>query len=434
MPAVFLSGSEDELVEIVTRLVIQIGIILVAAKLAGEVAQRYLRIPAAAVIGELAIGVAIGPFALGGVEVMGAGPLFPDLDRVIPVSNELWSVAQIASIILLFVVGLETDLGQFLRYAGPSFAVATGGVIFPFVFGVVVTELMGFGGEDGFWSPEALFMGALMTATSVGITARVLSDMGKLDSSEGVTVIAAAVVDDVLAILVLTVVLGISEGDGITAGGVGWVAFKAIAFWLALTGIGILVAPYVVRFIASLRMTGAAIAIFLALAFLAAGLSETFGLAFIIGAFSIGLALSRTDMAHTLEEPLNAVYNGLVPIFFVVIGMLVDVTVLGDAIGLGVVITLLAIVGKVGGAGLPALATGFNLRGSARVGIGMLPRGEVALIIAGTGLAQGVIGQDLFGVSILMTLVTTLIAPIVLIPLFTHGGSGRRRPDKDQPS
>ena len=432
MPAVFLSGSEDELVEIVTRLVIQIGIILVAAKLAGEVAQRYLRIPA--VIGELAIGVAIGPFALGGVEVMGAGPLFPDLDRVIPVSNELWSVAQIASIILLFVVGLETDLGQFLRYAGPGFAVAAGGVIFPFVFGVVVTELMGFGGEDGFWSPEALFMGALMTATSVGITARVLSDMGKLDSSEGVTVIAAAVVDDVLAILVLTVVLGISEGDGITAGGVGWVAFKAIAFWLALTGIGILVAPYVVRFIASLRVTGAAIAIFLALAFLAAGLSETFGLAFIIGAFSIGLALSRTDMAHTLEEPLNAVYNGLVPIFFVVIGMLVDVTVLGDAIGLGVVITLLAIVGKVGGAGLPALATGFNLRGSARVGIGMLPRGEVALIIAGTGLAQGVIGQDLFGVSILMTLVTTLIAPIVLIPLFTHGGSGRRRPDKDQPS
>ncbi len=432
MPAVFVSGSEDELIDIVTRLVIQIGIILLAARLGGEVAQRYLRIPA--VIGELAIGVAIGPYALGGVEILGAGPLFPDLDRVIPVSNELWSVAQIASIVLLFVVGLETDLGQFLRYAGPGLAVAAGGVILPFAFGVVVTELMGFGGEDGFWSPEALFMGAIMTATSVGITARVLADMSKLDSSEGVTVIAAAVVDDVLAILVLTVVLGISEGGGISAGGVGWVAFKAIAFWLGLTGIGILVAPYVVRFIASLRVTGAGIAIFLAMAFLAAGLSETFGLAFIIGAFSIGLALSRTDMAHTLEEPLNAVYNGLVPIFFVVIGMLVDVTVMGDAIVLGVVITLLAIVGKVAGAGLPALATGFNLRGSTRVGIGMLPRGEVALIIAGTGLAQGVIRQDLFGVSILMTLVTTLLAPILLIPLFTHGGSGRKRPEKDQPS
>ena len=420
----FSSGAEDELVEVVTRLVIQLGIILVAARLGGEVAQRYLRIPA--VLGELLIGVAIGPFALGGVEIGSVGPLFADLDRVIPVSNELWSVAQIASIVLLFVVGLETDLRQFLRYAGPGLAVAAGGVALPFVFGILATDFLGFSGEDGLISPEALFIGAIMTATSVGITARVLSDLGSLHSAEGVTIIAAAVVDDVLAILVLTVVIGISAGDGISASGVGWVAFKAIAFWIALTGIGILLAPYFARFVSSLRVTGAAIAMFLALAFLAAGLAETFGLAFIIGAFSIGLALSRTDLARKLEEPLNSVYNALVPVFFVVIGMLVDVTAMGDAIVLGVVITLLAIVGKVAGAGLPALATGFNLRGSTRVGMGMLPRGEVALIIAGTGLSTGIIGQELFGVSILMTLVTTLIAPILLIPLFSRGGSGRR--------
>ena len=415
---------EEELVDVVTRLVIQIGIILLAAKLGGEVAQRFLRIPA--VLGELAMGVAIGPFALGGVEILGVGPLFPDLNRVIPVSNELWSVAQIASIVLLFVVGLETNLAQFLRYAGPGTAVAAGGVVLPFVFGVVATELMGFAGEDGFFSPEALFMGAIMTATSLGITARVLSDLGRLDSSEGVTIMAAAVVDDVLAILVLTVVLGISVGDGITASGAGWTAFKAVAFWLGLTGVGILAAPYVARFVGSLRVTGAAIALYLALAFLGAGLAETFGLAFIIGAFSIGLALSRTDQAHSLEEPLNSVYNALVPVFFVVMGMLVDVTAMASAIGFGVIITLLAVLGKVAGSGLPALATGFNARGSLRVGMGMLPRGEVALIIAGVGLSNNLIEQDLFSVSIFMTLVTTLIAPILLVPLFSRGGSGRR--------
>ena len=317
------SGGDEELVEAVTRLVIQLGIILLAAKIGGEVAQRFLRVPA--VLGELAIGVAIGPFALGSVEILGLGPLFPDLDRVVPVSDELWSIAQIASIVLLFVVGLETNLVQFLRYAGPGFAVATGGVVLPFLFGVVATKLLGFAGEDGFFSSEALFIGAIMTATSLGITARVLSDIDRLESPEGVTIIAAAVVDDVLAILILAIVVGISDGDGISASEVGWISFKAIAFWLGLTGVGILVAPYIARFVASLRVTGAGIAIYLALAFLAAGLAETFNLAFIIGAFSIGLALSRTELAHQLEEPLNAVYNALVPVFFVVMGMLMDI-------------------------------------------------------------------------------------------------------------
>ena len=424
------SGGDEELVEAVTRLVIQLGIILLAAKIGGEVAQRFLKVPA--VLGELAIGVAIGPFALGSVEILGLGPLFPDLDRVVPVSDELWSIAQIASIVLLFVVGLETNLVQFLRYAGPGFAVATGGVVLPFLFGVVATKLLGFAGEDGFFSSEALFIGAIMTATSLGITARVLSDIDRLESSEGVTIIAAAVVDDVLAILILAIVVGISEGGGISASEVGWISFKAIAFWLGLTVVGILVAPYIGRFVASLRVTGAGIAIYLALAFLAAGLAETFNLAFIIGAFSIGLALSRTELAHQLEEPLNAVYNALVPVFFVVMGMLMDIAAMGDAIVFGVIITLLAIVSKVGGAGLPAMATGFNVRGSARVGMGMLPRGEVALIIAGIGLSKNLIEQDLFGVSIFMTVVTTLIAPILLVPLFARGGSGMRKPVREE--
>jgi len=265
-----------------------------------------------------------------------------------------------------------------------------------------------------------------MTATSVGITARVLSDIHKLDSPEGVTVLAAAVVDDVLGILVLTVVLGISVGDGLSAGGVALIGTKAVGFWLALMVGGILGAPYISRALLAFRGSGSAVALALAIAFLAAGLAESFGLAMIIGAYSIGLALSGTSLAKQIEEPIMSVYHAIVPIFFVVMGMMVDVTTMGTVLIFGVVISLLAILSKVVGSGLPALLSGFNKVGAWRIGIGMLPRGEVALIIAGIGLSHGVIESDIFGVAIMMTVITTLIAPIILVPAFKNGGPGRR--------
>ena len=418
----------EDITEIVTKLVIQLAIILVAAKLSGEFALRVLRIPP--VLGEVAAGVIIGPHALGGLSIAG-WELFPALLQdggaavsVIPVSSELWAIAQIASIVLLFVVGLEADLKQFMRYAGPATAVALGGVVLPFSLGVVATVAMGF--ADSYGDPEALFVGAIMTATSVGITARVLSDLGVLESPEGVTIIAAAVVDDVIGIIVLTVVVGIHEAGVISAPNVAEIAGKAIGFWLTLMVLGILAAPYISGMISKLRVQGAAIALFLAMAFLAAGLAETFGLAFIIGAFTIGLALSRTELAKQLLEPLEAIYEFLVPVVFVVMGTLVDINAMADAIAFGAVITLLAILAKVLGCALPASFAGFNRLGSSRVGIGMLPRGEVALIIAGIGLAEGVIDEKIFGVSILMTLVTTVLAPVGLVLLFRSGGEGRR--------
>ena len=174
------------------------------------------------------------------------------------------------------------------------------------------------------------------------------------------------------------------------------------------------------------------LALAVAIAFLAAGLAESFGLAMIIGAFSIGLALSGTELAHKLEEPLRAVYNVLVPIFFVVMGMLVDVTLLGGVVVFGSVITLFAVIGKVVGSGLPALAAGFNVQGALRIGVGMLPRGEVALIMAGIGISQGVIGADLYSVAVAMTIVTTILAPPVLSILFRSGSDGMRSQGVDQ--
>jgi len=420
---------EQDITEVVVRLTYQLALILVAAKLGGEVCIRYLKVPP--VLGELVAGVLIGPFALGGIDLIGIGHIFPvplgfeEGGGGIPLSIELYAFGQIAAVVLLFAAGLETNLKQFLRFAGPASAVAIGGVVLPFVLGVGATVLFGF--ADGIGDPKALFMGAILTATSVGITARVLSDLDVMASPEGVTVLAAAVVDDVLGILVLTIVVGMNATGSITLTEVMVIAGTAVGFWLGLMVVGIVLAKTISRLLEGFRVPGADIALALALAFFAAALAESFGLAMIIGAYTIGLALSGTKLAERLEEPITAVYHAIVPVFFVSMGMLVDLAAIQGVLVFGLIITALAIFSKVIGSGLPALATGFNLRGSWRVGIGMLPRGEVALIIAGIGLTRGIISSDLFGVSIMMTMVTTLMAPIILVPLFRHGGSGRRR-------
>ncbi|MBM3935280.1 MAG: cation:proton antiporter [SAR202 cluster bacterium] len=402
------------------KLVFQLAIILVAAKVAGEICDRFLKMPA--VLGELAAGIIIGPYALGGMDLPVVGALFPHLAEgghegfSIPVSEGLWSIAQVGSIVLLFMAGLETNLGQFLKYARPATIVAVGGVILPFIFGVALT--MAFGYADSMTDGTALFMGAVMTATSVGITVRVLGDIKKLISPEGVTILGAAVLDDVIGILVLTVVVGISATGNISVTSVGWVAFKAFGFWLGLTGIGILLSKHISNLLGKFRSGGAQVSLALALGLLAAGMAETAGLAMIIGAFSIGLALSGTELAHKIDEPLRGIGALLVPVFFVVTGMLVDVSTMSGVVVFGLVITLFAAIGKLIGCGLPSLAVGFNTRGAMRIGAGMLPRGEVALIMAGVGITQGVLGQDLYGVAIMMTIITTAVAPPLLAVLF----------------
>ena len=415
---------EEDITELVTRLILQLALILLAAKVGGEISVRYLKVPS--VLGELVAGAIIGPFVLGSIDFPLIGEVFGHVGggSVIPVSTDLWFIAQIGAVVLLFHAGLETNLKLFLRYAGPATLVALGGVLFPFFLGAYATVL--FGHADNISDPKALFMGAIMTATSIGISARVLSDIKRLDSVEGVTVLAAAVIDDVVGIIILAIVVGISETGGVEASDVAVISAKAVGFWLGLTAIGLLLARHISRLFRSFQVYGAGLALALALAFFSAGLAEHFGLAMIIGAYSIGLALSGSDLAHQLEESLSAVYNFVVPVFFVVMGMMVDFGALTEVVGFGLAITALAIISKVAGCGVPALFAGFNRWGAWRIGIGMLPRGEVALIIAGIGLTRGVIDSDLFGVSIMMTIVTTFMAALILKPSFQRGGSGRR--------
>jgi len=419
---------EENIVHIVTRLVLQLVLILTAAKIAGEICERYLKQPG--VLGELIAGMIIGPYVLGSkIIIPGLGALFasPQPGVTIPVSNELYALGQIAVIILLFMAGLETDFKQFFKYAGPATVVAIGGVVFPFVLGAAATIFF-IHDIHSITHPEALFVGAIMVATSVGITARILSDINKLDTPEGVTILAGAVVDDVLGILILAIVVGVSRGEGgITGGTIALIAIKAVGIWIGITGMGLLLSKQIERFLLWFKNEGALLALGLAFCFLAAGIAELFGLAAIIGSYAMGLALSEREISHRLEKALTPVFDFLVPVFFVVMGMLVDFSSMTHAILFGIVLSTLAVLSKIFGCGLPAMAVGFNRIGATRIGIGMLPRGEVALIVAGVGLANKVIQTDIFGVAVMMTMITTLLAPIFLVPSFQKGGSGLRK-------
>ena len=427
--------------EIITELVFQLAIIIFMARIFGRMAAR-VGIPS--VLGELVAGILIGPFALGGIALPGfPHGLFGITDSLAgAVSPELYAFAQIASIILLFASGLETDLSLFIKYSVSGGIIGLGGVVISFFFGAAcayfILPVLGIECA-GLFDVKCLFLGIMSTATSVGITARILSDKKKMDSPEGVTILAAAVFDDVLGIVLLAVVMGIvsalGTGKALSGGDIGIIALKAFGIWLLATVAFILLSKKIARFV---RCFGGATDFSIAalgVAFLLAGFFEKEHIAMIIGAYTTGLALSGTDIAPVIQEKIHSLYKFFVPIFFAVTGMSVDVTKLfsQNVLICGGIYTLVAVLSKLLGCGLPALGLGFNLKGCFRIGSGMIPRGEVALIIAGIGLtahdAAGlpIINQDLFGVVILMTLVTTLVSPPILNISLSIKGRGTRK-------
>lgn len=425
--ALAVETSGHSITHMMMHLVLQLAVIIIVAKIGGYLFQRFLKMPS--VLGELASGMLIGPYALGSHIVLpNIGQLFAEQAHF-AFSNELYGIATLASIILLFLAGLETDLAAFLRYSVVGSMVGLGGLVFAFVLGDLVA-VMWPNNIHSFMDPAALFLGVISVATSVGITARILAEKRKMASPEGVTILAGAVFDDVLGIVTLAIVMGMAKvsmgGGEINWGEIGIIAAKAIGFFVVVTSLGLAFSRKITAMIKKFKSTEIIVAICFGLALLLAGLAEMAGLAMIIGAYIMGLALSRTDLSHEIEHHLQGVYNLLVPIFFCVMGMMVDFSAMGAVWKFGLVYSLLAIVSKVAGCGIPAYLMKFNLRGSLRIGLGMLPRGEVALIVAGIGLAGGVIDQGIFGVSIMMTVITTMLAPPLLVKSFA-GGSGLRK-------
>ena len=437
-------------------LVLQLGVIIFAARLCGNAAKK-IKLPS--VLGELLAGIVIGPCLLGGIGLPLHGlenGLFGIMESV-QVAGEtvkgsavleniafqsyhssLYAIATVGSILLLFVSGLETDLRMFIRYSIAGTLVGIGGVIFSFVFGAGVGVFML--GYD-FMHPCSLFLGILSTATSVGITARILSEQKKIDTPEGVTTLAAAVIDDVLGIICLAVILGIvtvAPGSSTNWGKIGVLAAKCVGFWLIATAAGLLLAGRAAQMLKKFKSPVIYSTLAFGLALILAGFFEQQGLAMIIGAYVTGLSLSKTDVSFPLQQALEPLYTFIVPIFFTVMGMLVDIRVFVDmnVLKIGLIYSALAIAAKVIDCAVPALFMNFTPLGALRIGTGMVPRGEVALIIAGIGMTtiydgKPVLNNDLFGVAIIMTLLTTVLAPPLLNWTLNICGKSLRKEEQD---
>jgi len=378
-----LAGSGD-----FTGLLLAIGAMLAAAKLLGDLFET---VGQPAVLGEMLAGIVLGPSMIGLVD---------------PHQPVLHALSEIGVLILLFQIGLETNPKKLLEVGPAALAVAVVGVAVPFALGYFASAALGL-------EPLVrLVMGAALTATSVGITARVLSDLGRLQDRESQVVLGAAVIDDVIGLIILAVVSAVVAGGAVTPMLVGKLTVTAFGF----IGAALLVGRFAVPPLFDLldrHLKGPSLPLIaLTVAFLVAVLAERVGSALIIGAFTAGLLFAPTRQLHAIEKGVVQIGYFFVPLFFVTVGALVDVRDFSDprVLLIGGVLTLCAVVGKVLAGFAPFWFDGRKLV----IGVGMVPRGEVGLIFASMGLVSGVFDGKLFSSAALMVMATTFLAPIAL--------------------
>lgn len=369
--------------------VLVLAIILIFTKIAGDLS---VRLGQPSVLGKLIVGVILGPALLGWVQP----------------TDFIHHMSEIGVLLLMFIAGLETDLEQLKKNWKSAFAVAVGGVILPFIGGY------GSAIAFGMTQAHALFFGLLFCATSVSISVQTLKDMNQLSSREGTTILGAAVVDDVLVVVLLAVMMSLL-GAGAGDVSIGLLIGKKALFFLIIAFAGWWLVPRIMKWMAPLRVTETVITAGLIVCFAFSYFAEWMGVAGIIGAFAAGIAISQTNFKHEVETKLEPIaYSIFVPVFFVSIGLNVTFDGVGSQILLIVVISLIAIITKWIGGGAGARLTGFDRSSSMAIGAGMISRGEVALIIASTGLTSGLLDPEYFTSVVIMVIITTLVTPPLL--------------------
>jgi len=378
-------------------LLLQLFAIFVSAKVVGEVFERF-HVPS--VLGEILAGTVLGPFALGWIRP----------------SDTIHSLAEVGVIFVLFSAGLETRPRDLIRVGGKAVQVAVAGIVVPFILGFGYMKVRG----DN--SSEAVFVGAAMVATSVGITARVLGDLRVLSSQAAKIIMGAAVFDDILGMLLLAVVAGLAAGGGLEWLHLSVLTAEAVGFALFM----IFVAPKIVRRIeprvARFSTQSSSLIVALSICLFLSWLAAKIGMAAIIGAFFAGMMFADHAEEWNLLPRVGGITEFLAPFFFFAIGTQLDVKLFGNGVlAAAIIVSVLAIISKVIGCGLPMWRDGWPT--AFKVGIGMLPRGEVALIVALVGLQSGIVLQSTYAIVVFMTAVTTLIAPPVLRYLFRNEAS-----------
>ncbi|AQP54172.1 sodium:proton antiporter [Vagococcus penaei] len=376
------------------EILLTIIIILVSTKVFGHLA---VMIGQPAVLGKLVIGIVLGPALLSWVN-----------------HSEVFQVfADIGVLLLMFLAGLETDTKQLKENWKPSVAVAVIGIIIPFL------SAFGVGSMFGFDLNHSVFLGVLFSATSVSITVQVLKEMNVMQTRESTTILGAAVVDDILVVILLAFVMSFMGGDGAADVSIPMVILKKVIFFAVAIGAGIYLVPMLLKLASRFKVTVPVTSAALVICFAFAYFGEMLGMAGIIGTFIAGLFISQTNFKDEIEHSVEPIANALfVPFFYVSVGLSISFAGVFGQLWFLVVCTVVAVLSKLIGGFAGARLTGFDKLSSLSIGSGMVSRGEVALIIGTTGLSSGLLHQDYYTTVIISVILTTLIAPPMLKKFF----------------
>ena len=389
------------------HVIISLAILLFTAKIFAEIFHR-LKMPV--VLGELLAGIIIGPFAIGGL-------IFFDGEPLVVLDETVRNIGGISAIVILFVAGLEITPREFLRGGAASFTVGSIGVIVPFFVGFVVLTFF------GLEALESMLVATALTATSIAISVQVLTELGKMQTKEAKLILGAAIVDDILAIAVLSVVTTMVQ-TGDTSPQIMDVIFlilQILGLFAALLIGSIVLIPRLLHVEKLWKSKGSIEGIVTASFFGAAGIAAFVGLSPIIGAFAVGMAVASTRLIKQVDEYAEKLLIIFGPLFFAIIGAQVDLRGVNlDVLYLSGIVIAIAVVTKIVGCGLPSLIFLKDKTRALRVGIGMVSRGEVGLIVAGVGVSAGVLTSDVYTTVIIMVALTTIITPIWLKKSYTN--------------
>ncbi|HVZ60884.1 MAG TPA: cation:proton antiporter, partial [Terriglobales bacterium] len=397
------------------QVLLLIAVLIVVAKLCGSLSARF-GLPL--VLGELLAGILLGPTVFN----VGVLPMFQSAEGAgaVPAAAVFKVLAEIGVVLLMFVAGLETDVPMLRDAISPAFWAAAGGMIAPMGGAIVLCRIFGFG-----W-PESIFVGTILTATSVTITAQTLMNLKKIRSMAGSTILGAAVIDDVLGLLVLSVVIAVApqmmNGSATNYGALGMTVLRMVVCLVFMGLAGRPLTRWIFKMAEKMHGHHTELAAALILVFLFSFQAEWLGgMAAITGAYVAGLFVAADPVHERVKNEIHAMTNSFFgPLFLVSIGLGVNARNLGQHAGFLAMLTTIAVVGKIFGSGVGARVKGLSTRESIAVGVGMIPRGEVGLITASLGLAAGLVSQDIYVQMVVLVLVTTIITPALLKFVFSR--------------
>jgi len=377
---------------LVLQFILQLILVLLAVKIAGHIS---VRLGQPSVLGKILVGIILGPAVLGWVQ-----------------NTEVLSIfSQIGVLLLMFLAGLETDLDDLNENKKAALLVAVGGVIAPIVMTYGIAQFY------DFTTPEAIFLGLLLAATSVSISVQTLRELGWLNTKEGSALLGAAVLDDIIVVILIAVAMSFfGSGSDMS---IGLLIGKKIIFFVVLFLASKWLVPTFIKIFSKFEVTEVVLSAGLIIAFGFAYFAESLGVAGIIGTFFAGVAIGQTRYKKEIEHKVQPIANGIfVPFFFVSIGLAVSFDGIGNQVGFLVLFSVIAILSKFIGCGIGAKLSGFNTRSSMGIGSGMVSRGEVALILAAMGLQNGLLNPEYYTSTIIVVIVTTVVTPPLLKVFF----------------